>query len=194
MISDVGICNLALTKLGEKTITALTENSETARRCNIVYEQVRDSILRLNLWNFSQKIEALSLISNETIINYDYLYILPARCLYISQVFDEDKTTINEYEILLTPTTNIKCIATNTSAAYIKYVKQIIDTSTYDVLFVDALANKLAAELSKSITGSQDLSNTFLQLYNLALGEARKVNAQEKHSKRIRTSQFIEAR
>ncbi len=193
-MTDLEICNLALTKLGQNRISAFTENSEPARLCNIFYEQTRDMLLREHNWNFATKIEALNLIANEEIINYDYLYSFPSKCLFIMQVFDENKTEINEYEILLTTDTNTKCIASNTELAYIKYIKKITDTSKYDSLFIDALANKLAYELTMSLTGSQDTANNFLQLYNLSLNNAKRINMQEKHKKQTKVSQYLEVR
>lgn len=38
MASQVGICNRALTKLGEKRITALDEDSKAAAALNSMYE------------------------------------------------------------------------------------------------------------------------------------------------------------
>ena len=71
MISQVEICNLALTHLGVKTITLLTEPSEGARRIKAVYDSTRDSVLRAHNWNFAGKTEALAEISGEPTLGWE---------------------------------------------------------------------------------------------------------------------------
>ena len=51
--SEVAICNLALTYIGDSSITALTDNSDRARACNAHYEDCRDQVLRMHPWNSS---------------------------------------------------------------------------------------------------------------------------------------------
>ena len=45
MTSVVGICNLALTKLGAARITSLTDDTKQARALNAIYEATRDAEL-----------------------------------------------------------------------------------------------------------------------------------------------------
>ena len=52
-MEDVDICNLALIQLGQTTITALTDDNENARRCNTLYEPVRDELMEKHPWNFA---------------------------------------------------------------------------------------------------------------------------------------------
>jgi len=52
-MESVDICNIALVDLGQPTITALTDDSEIARACNIVYEPVRDELMKKHPWNFA---------------------------------------------------------------------------------------------------------------------------------------------
>jgi hypothetical protein len=193
-MTDVEICNLALAKLNNRTITSFTESSEEARICSILYNQNRDLLLRQHTWTFATKIEDLALIANEEIINFTYLYAFPTKCLYIVQIFDENKTEINNFEILLTPIENIKCIATNIPIAYIKYVKQIVDTTNYDTWFIEALVSKMASDIAMALIGSKDLANTFYELYLTNLNEAKRVNMQEQHTKQEKVSQTLEAR
>lgn len=194
MISEVDICNLALTKLGDNTISALTDATENARKCKIVYEPTRDSVLRSHSWSFATKIEPLSLIADEEIINWDYLYVYPSQCLYLVRIFDENGADDNNYKKLLSPDTNTPCLATNISQAYIEYIKKITDTNLFDSLFVDALVLKIAAELAIPITGDANLANKFLQEYTYIISEAKKRDAQEKNSKIISKSPYREAR
>ena len=54
-ITDVSICNMALISLGQSTITALSDENENARRCNAIYEQVRNDLMVKHPWNFCMK-------------------------------------------------------------------------------------------------------------------------------------------
>jgi len=51
----VNIANLSLIALGQQTITALTDENENARRCNAVYETMRDTLMAKHPWNFAIK-------------------------------------------------------------------------------------------------------------------------------------------
>ena len=51
----VDVCNLALIALGQQTITALSDENENARRCNKVYEPVRNALMESHPWNFAIK-------------------------------------------------------------------------------------------------------------------------------------------
>jgi hypothetical protein len=53
---DVGICNLALSHIGEQTITSLDTDEDTteqARLCSIYYPRARDAMLQSRQWSFA---------------------------------------------------------------------------------------------------------------------------------------------
>lgn len=52
-MENVDVCNLALIQLGQLTITALTDENENARRCNVVYEPTRDDLMEKHPWRFA---------------------------------------------------------------------------------------------------------------------------------------------
>ena len=54
-MTDVTICNEALTAIGEKVIVALSDSSKAARLCNLKYANKRDYLLRKYVWNFATK-------------------------------------------------------------------------------------------------------------------------------------------
>ena len=194
MISKVGICNLALTKIGTNTIVNLTESTENARRLNIIYEQLKKEVLRVHAWTFATKIESLAELADEEIINYDYLYVYPVKCLYINKIYDESETDINNYKILLTPTTNAVCIASNTYQAYIEYIKDIDDVNLFDDIFVEAFAARLASELAMPLLGDTSMANKFLQEYQYQVSLAKRADKQERHQVRNISSPYLEAR
>ena len=89
MASAVDICNLALQRLGAKSIGALTEDTTAGRECNRVYEHARDSELRSHQWSFARTrvevaadsvaIEGRKILTNDT---------APLQIIYLKRVTD----------------------------------------------------------------------------------------------------------
>lgn len=196
-ISQVDIVNMALTHLGVKTITSMSEAVEPARRATLIYDICRDAVLRAHAWNFATKIEALAEISGETVPGWTYLYTYPSRALFIRRLFDDAESTnptACEYKQVLTPTTNVKALAANVSPAYVEYTKQEVDTALYDTAFVESFSYKLAAELAQPLTGNKELGSLMLQTFVSLIGEARRVNATEGYVEPVKSSSYIDAR
>jgi hypothetical protein len=78
MVSAVQICNLGLTKIGEESITALTDDTKTGRLCNLHYAPTRDMVLRDHIWNFSIKRVILALSTDTPAWEYAYQHALPS--------------------------------------------------------------------------------------------------------------------
>jgi hypothetical protein len=196
-ISQVEIVNMGLSHIGVKAITSMTESSEPARRASLVYEICRDAVLRAAFWNFATKIEALAEISGESVPGWTYLYAYPSRALFIRKLFDDTGSTnptACEFKEVLTPTTNVKALASNVSPAYVEYTKQEVDPTLYDTAFIESFSYKLAAVLAQPLTGNKELGLTMLNTFNSLISDARRVNASEGYVAPVRTSSYINAR
>lgn len=63
MASETTICNRALQTMGTRTqISSLTEASNEARNCNLIYADTRDEVLGMAFWNFAKKTNYLSVL------------------------------------------------------------------------------------------------------------------------------------
>jgi hypothetical protein len=61
-MADVDVCNEALALIGSRVvISAMTDDTEEAKNCNLVYAGIRDWLLSINTWNFARKTAVLSL-------------------------------------------------------------------------------------------------------------------------------------
>jgi len=58
--TDVEIANMALSLMGEATITSLSDSIAAARAMNLHFLPVRDALLRSHPWNFAQRRIALA--------------------------------------------------------------------------------------------------------------------------------------
>src|SRR5690348_16933869 len=58
--SKVAVCNNALGELGEKAITSLSDAKESARLCNLFFDDVVRFVLREHDWGSASKRQQLS--------------------------------------------------------------------------------------------------------------------------------------
>jgi len=171
MASDVDIANSALNNIGASNINSLTEDSVAARICNQRYVFVRDAVFRAHPWNCLIRRASLAQNSTAPDWQYAYAYSLPTDpyCLRIANI--EDLST--DYKV------EGRTIATDNSTMKIVYVARITDPNEYDVLLMETIAARLAADIVYALTNNNTLTATMWELYNQKLGEARFVDATE---------------
>lgn len=195
-MDKVGICNLALNRLGIENINSLTEESEQARKCAAGYDIALDTILREFDWNFATKIIQLALIDDTATPGWQYKYQYPPDCIKIRRVFPSENTgelrRQNHYRVIYNKTA--KAIVTDIATAWIEYTARVGDTSLYDSLFVDALAWRLAAELSATLTGKEQLYDRAMNNYQRAMLSAYHNDAKEENDIEERINRYEEAR
>jgi hypothetical protein len=202
------ICNLALQHLGQKAITALTDETESARRCLRIYASTRDAVLRDASWGFAAVIDSLVLLSSESIPGWGYVFEYPATCVFIKKVYSGYYSDLEEtvgalpvgnpenepFKVVYLPDLNQKVIVTNFSPAYIEYTARVDDPDIYDQLFVKAFAYRLASELANILTGKEKTAQEMMQNYLVTISEAQKVNGIEDNVPDRKKCTFIEAR
>lgn len=173
-VSNVSICNLALQKLGAKRISSLSDATENARECNAAFDTIRDREIRANRWKFAIKRTTLAPHSTTPDFTYTYAFLLPNDCLRVlfpARVGLDWKIENHE---------GSPAILTNDGDTLeVRYVAQITDPTKFDMLFVEALACKLAWHLCEAITQSNSKKEAALAEYKMAIAEARKMNAIE---------------
>jgi len=197
MLTDVQICNMALSEIGEKSIAALTEASENGRRCNQFYDHARKMVLAAHNWGFAKVRATLVEVSGETAEGWDYLYLYPPKCLMVRKVFNV--TTIidprlQKHEIMLSPVTLQRAIATDDEDAYVEYTADVSDTTMFSVVFVQALVFTLASLLAPKLTGSDQKALTLLQMADREISRATANDAQENRNPPDAQSTYLDAR
>lgn len=195
MTSETDICNLALTRIGHSTITSLTQGNKAADRCALHYPMCRDALLRSHPWNFAIRRSTLAQSSTTPNHEFDYYHVLPTDCLKVIRTnWEADGTSstavygfpgINGYSGEVAPyrveyVPNVgKCIATNEDTVKIEYVAKVTDAARFDPLFVDLLAQRLAAELAPDFTDTQSMAKAMWDIYQAKLASAHTTDAQE---------------
>lgn len=198
MISAIKICNLALGHIKKREIQSFNDQSEEARKCNLFYDTVRDDLLRSFSWNFATKIERLAQL-NEEIIGWDFIYAYPQACLNIRKVYNDSTVSLdlpdrNNFQRIISPTTNTQAIATMVEEAYCEFTYRVTDPNQYDSSFVTSFSYRLAASLANSLTGDTAFGERLLVISNQIAEKACVTNAKEQRPKKTDYSPSIEAR
>lgn len=175
--SDIDICNLALTHLGDISTVASISAPTTAqeRYCARFYPIARDLTLELHLWGFASMRAALVASATVPPSSWAYAYDPPAGVINYISVLDpnaaDDYTSPMAFSLpgpYATPVVNVaaytpqpyviedvgagvEVIYTNISPAVLRYTQQVTDTTKYPQTFVMALSYRLAAMLAGPI-------------------------------------------
>jgi len=178
--SNVEICNIALTALGANNIMDLTENTEEARKCNVLFENLRDEMLEGHLWNFAiRRSDDLALDSTSPKWEFTNRFALPTDCLRVLKTNFEkpiqsvsrrnDRVWKIEGRYLLTDEATVK----------IQYIALVTNPVEQLRAFQIALAARLEAELAYSILQSASMAESKWKLYEMKLRNAKALDAQE---------------
>lgn len=184
MASEVQICNLALNKFGNISITSLEDATKEARACKVFYPLLRDEMLYEHPWNFAMKRADISAqLSDTPDFGYDYAYQLPADCLRVWELSDSDaEWEVESGELLVSQSENI----------YIRYIRKVTEAGRFSPSFVNCLGLRLAAELCTKLSDNKTLRETLLtELYKVAIPAAHRLNALEGNKKRHKDSQQL---
>lgn len=185
MASEVGICNRAIQRVGGTRIASLSDNSKTARECNVAYEPNRDALLRSHPWNFSIMRTSLAADSIAPTFGPAYAYTWPTDAIHVLLTNDWDSDWIIEGRKILTDWA---------APLDIRYVAKITDPNAMDALFREALALKIAHAICEAITGSNNKQASIRQDFIDTIAEARRMNGFEKLADTAPESDWITVR
>lgn len=162
------ICNMALRRCSNSTISNFQEDSVKASDCRLFWNPCRDMALKYHDWSFARRESAL-VLSNEEIDKYSYVYVYPSDCLTIRRIYDSDG---NEhkihphqekrvFDIFVSSNKSEKLIATDLKLARIGYTAVIDNTQIWPAGFCQAVASLIASEIVKGETGSSAADKHF---------------------------------
>jgi len=174
--SSVEIVNSALNKLGEDTISSLTDDSKQAILANQQYEPIRKELLRSHPWNFAISRVELAQTSNTPAFEFDNEFLIPSDVLRILGVENPSR---GKFVIEHNATDNTKVLLTNDSPIKIKYLKDVTDVTKFDPNFSEVFSARLAAEFALNLTGKMSIMEKMFNLYERLLSSARSYDAQE---------------
>jgi hypothetical protein len=97
--TNVSLCSSALNLLGESAIASFTEDSDKARTCAQLYQNIKDSLIAMYPWSFSRKKVQLARLTSTPISRWKYEYTMPtdrvgdAYAVFPSDAIDTAPTT-----------------------------------------------------------------------------------------------------
>lgn len=172
--SDVSIANLALQKLGSRSIVSLSENVNEAKAVNSCYEALRDKELRAYLWAFAKTRATLAPHGVVPVFTYAAAFVLPADFLrLIKPVRLGLDWSIEVHQGELAILTN------DGNTLQVPYIRKVTDPTLFDPCFVDMLACKIAWHCCERLTQSNTKKAAIMEEYRESRDEARRTNAFE---------------
>lgn len=198
MASEIQVANSALIRLGEKRIIALDASSETSRTLVDQLPISRDALTRAFRWNFAMKRASLAASPDAPEWGFDFQYEVPIDFLALDQVndvyvgldmSDYRNSDLAEYSL------EGRMILTNEGAPLkVRYIRQVVDAGSWDALFADALALKIAVDCCEKITQSTAKRESVKGDLKDAIRAAVRVNAIEKPPAPVPDDSWIIAR
>ncbi len=203
MATQVDICNLALVKLGQPRILALTDTSKQAQTLFALWDTLRDAEFRKRRWSFTIKRVNLSADVDAPVHGYALAYSLPSDCLRVLTISNYDigpdmsdysGRSYGPYAIEGRKIVTDASVLEPSGTLPLRYIERIEDTEVWDACFCEAFAAKLAVDSCESITGSTNKRQDAKADYALAIAEAKRANSIELPPQRINDDTWVYAR
>jgi hypothetical protein len=183
-MSEVAICNQALGWVGGNLITSLGDSSNEARLCNANYADLRDAVLEDAVWSFAIKRARITKLVAAPEYGFASQFTLPSDTIRVLNVQDGGNDTDPDIPEWQREGNTIVC---DRDVIYIKYIARITDTALFSSGFKQALAARIAADLSIPITQSRQVQSDMWSLYRAKLGDASTTDSLQGRSRRIRS-------
>lgn len=187
MASKVQICNLALLRINGASITSLTDNTNEAKLCNRLYDDIAEEVMTRGPWSSTIRRSSLARTSNTPTYEFSYEFQLPTnpRCLRVIEINDNDPAYYSfriEDDKLLANITSIS----------IRYIGFVSDTQSYDTMLKRAIVSRLAAELTYPLTGNVALADRMHAQYERELMEGLGLDGSQHSKTKLSSSQDID--
>lgn len=172
-----GVCNAALSRLGEARIFSVEDATAAARACALCFPLARDELLRAHRWNFATaRVDMVRLVEAPA-FGHEHAYQLPADCVRVLVVngVSASGDPAAQWEVeggrLLHDDDTVELI----------YIRRETNLHLYDALAIEALIVLLAAKLAPAIQGgstgkAQELKEEY---HRLLVPAAKRVDANE---------------
>ena len=197
-MTKIDICNHALLKIGASNIASLdvdqnTDNAtvQSAKLCNILFDQALEEVLRTYRWNSALKRATLSRLTETPAFRWKYKYQLPNDCVRVLNVYDESEAYDDRTEYVVEGRT----ILCDYDQVFLCYVSKIEDVNTLDAFVTQCVIQNLAIKLSVPMQLDQVMQNNLIKEYNdVILPMARSVDTLENKYWEMEESDFILSR
>jgi hypothetical protein len=191
MATEAGICNAALQLVKHsKTITSLQQPTKEANACEVVFEELRDTMLEMHVWNFAIRRVQLAALIAAPAFEWDYSYQLPADHLRVVSV-NASTAGLGHAAYRIEGST----LSADAEEIYLKYVARITDPNLMTPTFRAALTKLLASRLAVALTQSPALSKElYAQFIDQDLPSAKSADALADQADQLPESDWVAVR
>ena len=184
MTSEVEIARLALQHIGDRyDITSMAEESPEAEQVNLVYDDVRDMMLRDHPWKFARKYTAPAAIVGTVPGNWSYMFQYPTDCVRVVKIVnplgDGEDPIRFEVARYASGATDTRVMLTDEAEPTFEYTSRITDPNEYDPIFVTAMAYRLAQYIAVPLTGDRQVMADMKTMADVEVGKARASDGNE---------------
>ena len=170
-VSEVSICNQALSWLGGTLITSLKDETTEGELCQANYANLRDAVLEERAWTFATFREELTPLRNEPEWGGKTLFQLPGDNIRVLTVYSNESDTWD------VPTRKEwfiegEHLIIDQDVVRIRYIRRITAPGRFSPSFVQALAARLAADLALPLTQSARMKQDMWALFQAKLTSA----------------------
>lgn len=185
MATAIDICNLALSRLGDRATVASIdppEGSVQADHCARFYPLAKETALAAHPWRFAVTRRRLPKLEAEPIGTSGHYFALPSDCLSIVSVTPADgwSTALDPMRFTTENVNGARAVLADAESVVCRYVSSKTQEDAFPPEFVDALAWLLASHLAGAMiagsSGSTVAANA-LQFYQNALQNAVRADA-----------------
>lgn len=188
-VSEVSICNQALSWLGGSRITSLDDDSREAQICKDNYEILRDAVLEAADWSFAvQRFRATPLAAAPA-YGYSAAFLISPTVIRVLNPITSDADGLVRVKDWAKEGRHILC---DESAIYYRGICTVEDPAQFSKMFVQVLAARIAAEISRPLTNKND--KTLWELYARKLGDAMASDGLQGVNQEIYPGKLLNAR
>jgi hypothetical protein len=182
-MSELDVCNRALTALGADYISSVTEDSVAARLCQTYLKSCNESLLATGQFEFA--INYITFNETDSIdvgqVQWGYTFAFPLDPAYIGVVklSRTGERNVRDANLVDWAIYNGH-ILTNTAPVWALLVENIPIDEITDPIYLDLLAARVAYELCVPITKNVELKTLLYTEYTNKLHQARGYNTANK--------------
>lgn len=175
-VSETQIFNAVLDRLAEESVLDTTDEKAVARWLNRNYPMQRDALLQRHTWNFAIKRALIAASTTKPVFEWNYQYQIPEDSLRILPLTTDGRRdsppvphVIEGNYILCNMTAPLK----------VRYIFRQVDAAMFSPLFVDLLAQILAANFAHWVTGKASFAKQLLDISTASFLEVARVDSLE---------------
>ena len=200
MASEVDICNLALSRLGDDATVASIdppEGSAQAGYCARFYPMARDALLEMHAWGFATRTDKLAALA-QAVPGWGCTYALPQSALRVLAVLPTGFAGFEAAQgYVVAAGAGGRVVATDQEGAYLRYVGAVVDTTLFPPLFTEALSWLLASHLAGPVLKADAgvaAARACMQGFVLAFNNAKVSDANQRQGEPVHTPAWIAGR